>query len=279
MPFIGLSYYQQPIDPNVYNWARATGYSNGDVIKIVSNFVTTLKDNAIWSKFDYIYPFITDKTNNADARTQFTWNLVNAASSSAQLGTWKNSKATGSIDGFKNGENDCFITPVRGETELSASYHISLMTTQSQASTDVIDLSCISSGNEYIYFVIGRNSNQQLAASNSGNFFYNSTSAPFYTGLFSLQANTTGNLAEWWNRGSKIGSNTSYNSTTRSNEKIGIGAALTDSTSVGNATTKTYQFASIGQYLTTPQMGVFYNAVNAMQRQIDYAIGSKRAVV
>lgn len=271
MPFIASSYYSQPIDSNVYNWARATGYANADGVKCLSNFVTSLKDNDIWNKVNYMYPFMTDATTNAGARAQFSYNLVTPTSSS--VATYINNASTGSINGYRNAGSDTFVTPVRGETELSASYHIMLYTTSSAASNDVIDLGIYDGGSEFIYLIMGRNTNQVGCAINGGNTIFPAIST--YTGLFTVQGRTTGTLSEFYVRKTRY-SNSSYNSGLRGNFKIGIGSFLQTSTTALSPTLKTYQFASFGQWLEQYQVNIMNDLVNDLQKNLDYVLGSKR---
>lgn len=271
MPYIGSSYYSQPIDSNVYDWARATGYANADGVRCLSNFVSNLKTNDIWNKINYLYPFMTDKTDNAGARAQFSYNLVTPTSGS--VATYLNNKSTGSIDGYKNAGSDTFVTPIRGETELSASYHIMLYTTSSVAATDQIDLGTYDGGSEFIYLIMGRNSNQLGCAINGGNTIFPANTT--YTGLQTVQGKTTGTLSEYYVRKTRY-SNGSYNSTLRGNFKIGIGSFLQTNTSALSATTKTYQFASFGQWLEQYQVNIMNDLVNDLQKNLDYVLGSKR---
>lgn len=270
MPFIGLSYYEG-LDSNVYNWAQATGYGNADGLRCLSNFVGELKTNDLWNKMKYVYPFMTDSTTGATIRSQFSYNLVNPTS--ASVATYLNNNSSGSINGFKNIGSDTFVTPVRAETELPASYHICLYTTSSAVSNDVIDLGAYDGGSEFIYMILGRNTNQTTFAINGGN-----TITPTFgnsTGLFTMQGITTGTVSEVYVRKTRS-SNASYNSNLRSNQKIGIGSFLQSNVVAINPTLKTYQFASFGDSFTQAEVNTLNDLVNDFQKNLDYVLGSRR---
>lgn len=271
--FTPVSFYEQPLDSNVYDWAQATGYKNADGLFCLSNFVSALKTNDIWNKINYLYPFMTDSTTGATIRSQFSYNLVNPTS--ASVATYLNNNSSGSINGFKNIGSDTFVTPLRAETELSASFHIGIYTNTPVVATDQIDLGAYDGGGEYIYMVLGRNSNQMTYAVNSGNFI--SPANTNYSGSFFMQGKTTGTLSEVYVRKTRY-SNSSYTSTTRSNFKIGIGSFLQTSNTAVSPTTKTYQFASFGQWLEQYQINIYTDLVNDLQKNLDYVLGSRRFV-
>lgn len=269
--FTPVSFYEQPLDSNVYDWAQATGYKNADGLFCLSNFVAACKTNNVWGKMKYVYPFMTDATTNAGARAQFSYNLVTPTS--ASVATYLNNLSSGSINGFRNAGSDTFVTPVRAETELPASYHVMLYTTSSAASTDVIDLGAYDGGSEFIYFIMGRNTNQTSFAINAGNVI--SPAFGNSTGLMTMQGITTGTVSEAYVRKTRS-SNASYNSTLRSNQKIGIGSFLQSNVVAVSPTTKTYQFASFGDNFTQAQVNIMNDLVNDLQKNLDYVLGSRR---
>jgi len=271
--FVATSFYKG-LDSNVYDWSQATGYQNADGLRMLSNFVSNLKDADIWNKINFLYPFMTDKTDNAGARAQFSFNLVTPTS--ASVATYINNTSTGSINGWKNSGTDTFVTPARGETEISASYHISLYTTSSKVN-DTVDAACYDGANEYVYIVTGRGTPTEVLAAINGNNFI-SVGGNINTGLFHVQGNTTGNVSEFYVRTTRY-SNTSYNSTLKSNFKFGVGSLLQTSNTVVAGSPKGFQYTSIGQFLTQAQVNTHHKLVNELQANLDYVLGSKRAVI
>ena len=106
-------------------WIEATNMTNPRIWVAVDEFVSGCKIDTIWSKFSAIYPLITDSTNTATIKNQFSKNLVNTNLYTLAY----NGSSTVGYDGYTNGGIDSYInTNLNPSSSNAAVSHMSFYT-------------------------------------------------------------------------------------------------------------------------------------------------------
>jgi hypothetical protein len=268
-----------PTNTEVINWATATGITTTSLIQAVDDFVSGCKTDNIWTKFDILYPLVTDSTNSSTIKDQFKINLVNTSSFTL---TYTGSSTVG-YGGYTNGGSGAMVgTGFVPSTNLSSSNsaHMGIYTTSTNPGTDVIDAGG-GSGVNYSLIICGRttndNTNQCEVAMVSGQFC-GTTGNSIFTGLFvGTYTNPTAESynTRLWRRGSIVQNDTGTG--TIADRQLSFGAWYYDNT-INNATSKQYQFFSFGDHMTSTDVSNFNTRVNTLQSAVDTIYGTSRAV-
>lgn len=266
---------QDPIDPNAYDWAMAAGIKNDSVIRIVSNFTETLKQQALWGKMVAIWPLVTDSNVNATAKEHFKYNLVNP---NLYKTSYLNNLSTGSFGGWKNAGSDTINLAISPNT-LGSNYCAGYYVISGASTADQIDFGVYDGGGEFMYVISGRNLSggnaQILISPSSAGSAYNATNAGPFTGLFSAGGNGSQGFA--YRRTSLLGGPSAYTATSRGdNNNFGLGSFFQTNNTAISPSTKTYGFCYVSNYLTTAEHGNLANAVNNMQGELDVLFGTTR---
>ena len=127
-----------PTNAEVVAWVTATGITTDSLIEAVDDFVSGCKTDSIWSKFDILYPLVTDSTDTATIKNQFKINLVDTGS----YGLTYTGSSTVGYDGYTNGGSGAIVlTGYVPSTQLASanSAHMAIYTTSGNPGTDVID--------------------------------------------------------------------------------------------------------------------------------------------
>lgn len=269
-----------PANTEVINWATATGITTTSLIQAVDDFVSGCKTDSIWSKFDILYPFVTDSTTTATIKDQFKINLVNTGSFTL---TYTGSSTVG-YGGYTNGGSGAMIgTGYVPSTNLGSvnSAHMGIYTTSTNPGTDVIDAGGGTGGN-FSLMICGRttndNANQCQVAMVSGQYSAPSAGQSIFTGLFvGTYASPTVESynTRLWRRNSSVG--TAVGTGTIADSQLSLGAWYYDNAIV-NPTAKQYQFFSFGDHMTSTNVSNFTTRVNTLQSAVDAIYGTSRAV-
>jgi len=288
------------INTEVINWVEATGMSNQLVWEAVDEFVSGLKTDNVWSKFDAIYPLITDSTSTAVIKDQFSKNLVNT--NLYTLG-YVGSSTVG-YDGYTNGGVDSYInTNLNPSLSIYITHfdreHLSFYTAQNFASTQQGHMGA----HHRFEMGVGTFYNgYSISTTGSSNTTYTTTGdGPFGPGAGSdTQIVTNATSSGWWlssNRRQGPTSQTYVNGNLLiSNDNVGSDGTTLVNTPILLGTvgwrqdapsnfvfpfgfsTLQYSFFSIGDYLTGTDATNAYNRVQTLQEQIDNIFGTSRAV-
>jgi len=288
------------VNTEVVNWVEATGMTNPRVWEAVDRFVSGLKADNVWSKFDAIYPLITDSTSTAVIKDQFSKNLVNTnLYTLAYIGS-----STVGYAGYTNGGVDSYInTNLNPSSSINVTHedreHLSFYTAQNFASTQQGHM-----GAHWKYVVgVGTfNDGYSIHTTGSSNTSYITTgTGPLGPGAGSdTQIVTNATSSGWWlssltNQGTTSQAYVNGNLLLSNNDIIGgeptkvntpillgtVGWRQDDPTNFVfpfGFSTLQYSFFSIGDYLTGTDATNAYNRVQTLQEQIDDIFGTSRAV-
>ena len=269
-----------PTNAEVVAWAAATGITTDALIEAVDDFVSGCKTDGIWSKFDVVYPFVTDSTDTATIKDQFKYNLVDTNS----YGLSYTGSSTVGYGGYTNGGTGAMVgTGYNPSTDLGSTsdVHYALYTNSGNPGTDVIDLGG-GGGSTFSYLICGRttpaNSNQCEVVIVQGQSC-GTTGNSIFTGLFvGTYANPTieSYNTRLWRRGSIVQNDTGTSGNI-ANTMLGIGCFYYGN-SIINPTSKTYQFFSAGDHLDSTDVANFTTRVDNLQTAVDAIYATSRAV-
>jgi hypothetical protein len=265
-----------PANAEVVAWASSTGITTQAVLEAVDAFVTGCKSDSIWTKFDAIYPFITDSADSNTRKTQFTYNLVNPATFTA---TFYGASSTYGYDGYTNGGSGHrmgtgFIPSTDAD---SSDFSIGIYTTTPIPVSDQVDFGSGNGGN-YSYLTAGRSSTQQIGTlANNLQRVDNSANATTSTGLVHANLNISTQVRSLYSRGTARGSNGGSLGGGVSDADLSVGTFYYGG-SILNASTKKYQFAFIGTFFDATQAADLNTRVDNLQTAIDAIYSTSRAV-
>lgn len=301
MPFIPLTSYQQPLDPDVYEWANTADYKNGDAKKILSEFVYNLKTfsstsgSFIWDNTDLIFPMLTDKTTSTDTINQFKYSLKpSSLTSSIQLtaGVSVSSSVAGyrAIRTTANNLGSMWLLPVAGRNTdglpaLSSSYHIVYHHSTETAPNNELDFGANDTNNFYIqgtsFRTDGGVQEQYVRVSTSADVYYASPpSTAQKAGFFALGGTTAPANAGYWLSNNVYYRNTSYDPNSKPRIRIAIGAFNLSSTGYNfgfaNCSNKFFQYVATGKALDEVTLKTYRVFCNDLQAKLNYALDVKQ---
>lgn len=256
-------YYNSAYSNEANTYLYSTQITGTTQVSAINTLINGLKANNLWSKMKAVYPFVTDKTLQADMAAQMKFNLVNPQDTDAAFrlafsGGWTYS-TNGAQPNGTNGYADTKLVP--SGTTAQNSLHIS-----AYLRTDITQNSVVIGGYDgvvetsiyprftgnIIYSAINSNTSASAGASSSslGNFIASR--------LISTQENTyIGNTK-------LTRTQSSLNNLTRS---IFIGAL----NYLGGAnvySSRQTSFASIGDGLTDAEAALLYQLVQQFQTDL-----------
>lgn len=304
MPFLALTSYQQPIDPDVYEWANLANYQNGDAKKILSEFVNNLKTfivtsgSFIWDNTDLIFPMLTDQTVSANVINQFKYSVKpSSLTSSIELtsGVSISGSAFGGYRAIRTTANtlgSMWLLPVAGRNAdglpaLSSSYHIVYHQNTSTAPNNELDFGANDNTNLYIqgssFRTDGANLEQYCRVSTNSDVYYVSPPATAQrSGFFGLGGVTSPANAGYWFSNNVYYRNTAYDPNAKPRIRIAIGGFNLSSTGYNfgfaNLSNKTFQYVSVGKSLDKLNLEQYRLFCNTLQAKLGYALGTSRTV-
>lgn len=278
-------------DSNAIDFFNATGIENVSLKNAINSFVFSMKSASLWDKMRVIYPFVTDSTDQNTIVNQLKYNLVNTAlysgsiinDASVSFGYSGLTTDSGSSVGTATWMDTGYI-PL-DETGASGSFHTSIYTTSTGVPTNTADMgSANSTPTRRTYMQIGTN----LSGGNTTKLAYmrgavqatttSAAKAGFYVATYDL----TGSNSIYTNlfaSGSSIASTGTQSSDTVSLLKVAIGGnRFVGDAFISNRASKTYQFASMGDYLTPAEVATFNTIVYKLQSDVDAIYSTTRFV-
>jgi hypothetical protein len=253
-------------DQDVRNFVNATGITNNDTIGALDTFVTTLKNDGIWTKLYSLYPFVggTQQTNK--------YNLVNTGSYMLGFtGSWVyNDNGV-----FANGTNtfaDTSFIPTSSVSDYVKNSSLSVYTRTNTTSSgydmgsegviggiDVVRTYFISKGggNKAQYDIA---LTQLISAADvTGSGFWTATVSGSGTNNQRIFRNGTSIANQTNNPAANLGSNNSIYIAANNNRGTGANAFTSES----------YSLASIGKGLTDSEAASYNTAVQTFQSSLN----------
>ena len=281
-------------DSNAEEFFAATGISNTALKTAVNSFVLSMKSASLWDKMNVIYPFVTDSTDQNTIVNQLKYNLVNTSlytgsifnNASVSFGYGGLTTNSGSLTAATATYMDTGYV-VSNETGLSGSFHISVYTNSPASTNNVIDMGAFqSSPTRRTYMQIGTvlfNGNATKLAYMRGVIQANSSGSADKAGLYVGTYDLTGSNSIYTNlfsSGSSIASTGTQSSDTVSTLPLAIGCARIGAsvTNVTSFTGKTYQYSSMGEFLTPAEVASYNTIVYKLQSDVDAIFGTSRFV-
>jgi len=261
-------------DADAYAYNTATTLTATTQTVALNEFVLDLKGANIWTKFNALYPMITDKVTQVDIANQMKFNLKNPVDSN---GAFRLSYPSGigsitfSSNGMAgngtNGYADTFLSP--SSTLSNGNTHISIYSRTNSAS-GVGDIGVVTGtgGNGYLSINLrwsdGNLYSDQYNFNTNRITIGNANSEGFYIGT-----RTTTNLFKVFKNGTQFGTtNTNVstpNTSTITNTIFIANLNVNGSPASGNYSQRQYSFASIGSGLTDLESQLFYQIVEKYQ--------------
>jgi hypothetical protein len=249
-------------DQNVKNFVNATGITNYDTINALDTFVTTLKNDGIWTKLYSLYPFVggTQQTNK--------YNLINTGSYLlAFTGSWVYSN-----EGvFANGTNtyaDTSFSPTSSVSDYTKNSSLSLYVRTNTTSSGY-DMGCESDVGlvTRAYFISkgGGNKAQYDIGLNQLISAADVTGSGFWTATVS---GSGGNNQRIFRNGTSVANKTN-NITDCPTVPIYLAANNFRNTGVNAFTSESYSLASIGKGLTDSEAAAYNTAVQTFQSSLN----------
>ena len=250
-------YYNSAYSNEANTYLYSTQITGTTQVSAINTLINGLKANNLWTKMKAVYPFVTDKTLQADMAAQMKFNLVNPQDSDAAFRLAFSGGWTYSTNGAQpNGTNGYADTKINPSTVFGNRLQsFSLYTPISNSATNVLAGSSNGADTTQFYNPIGQYNLQGVA-------FVKSTQMS--NGLVLMTA--TANDVTAFEKGVKLGSwaGTTYNAI---NINYYIGARNNNSTADLYAN-RQYSFAHIGTNLTDAEAALFYSLVQQFQTDL-----------
>lgn len=254
-------------DQNVKNFVNATGITNYDTINALDTFVTTLKNDGIWTKLYSLYPFVggTQNTNRV--------NLINTASYNLGFsGSWvynDNGISSNGIDAWA----DTSFYPSGSVTDyvINSSMAVFVRTDTTSSGYDMgAETNSPSPGIVRNYFI-----SKNAASTAQYDIGLNALTTPSaVTGSGFWVATVSGsdsNNQRIYRNGTNLASKTNLIGTHQTpTSSIAIaannrGGGFVPSPGPNSFTSESYSLASIGKGFTNTQASTYNTAVQAFQ--------------
>jgi hypothetical protein len=258
------------VDPDAQAFITAAAITDPTQQAAINTLVVDLKGYSIWTKMKAIYPFVTDKTVEADIKSQMKFNLKDPRDLDAAFRLFWNGGGSWSANGYTpngtNGWADTFLIP---NTSLAnSSGHLSVYS-RTNISGTFYDLGCSSGTGAADNSLISRWIDNKFY-SQYGTPTYPNTANTDSRGLFIANRNSATNTTGYKN-GIKV-IDTAQTSSQLSIVKLVLGAINVQFSGLANYSPRQYAFASIGDGLTDTEAANFYTAVQAFQTTLNRQI-------
>jgi hypothetical protein len=256
-------YYNSAYSNEANTYLYSTQITGTTQVSAINTLINGLKANNLWSKMKAVYPFVTDKSLQADMAAQMKFNLVNPQDTDAAFRLAFSGGWTYSTNGAQpNGTNGYADTKLNPTTAINKdNSHISFY-----SRTNVSLYSDMGSGNgNGTAFVLSLRYdalNAQLGMI-GGLYPTNAiTSAQSIATGFGILSRTSSTLLKLFRNSTLLGSNT-VTSGSVSSQTIYIGGV--NDTLFPEYSSKQVAFSSIGDGLTDAEAALFYQLVQQFQ--------------
>ena len=252
-------YYNSSYSNEANTYLYSTQITGTTQVSAINTLINGLKANNLWSKMKAVYPFVTDKTLQADMAAQMKFNLVNPQDTDAAFRLAFSGGWTYSTNGAQpNGTNGYADTKLNPSISLStSSAHLSFYSRTNSPS----------SGYTGYELAIGHYS---LITQFQGNTFYsNLEGAGAYNGSYTstnglghfIASRINNTTTQGFKNGSKV-INVTQNST------LVNGNLLISSRGGGNYSDKQTAFATIGDGLSDAEAALLYQLIQQYQTDL-----------
>jgi hypothetical protein len=252
-------------DQNVKNFVNATGIQNADTISALDTFVTTLKNDGIWTKLYALYPFVGggQDTNRVNLIDTGSYNL-------GFTGSWAYSDNGISSNGTDTWANT-FFNPTSSVSDYARNSSLAVFT-RTDSTSSGYDMGAELNGTYRTYFI----------SKNTGNTsqydvgFDSLTTPSAVTGSGFWVASVSGSSSDnqkIFRNATKL-ANKTYTSdvTFVPSTSIAIAAnhviTFGGSTTVNAFTSESYSLASIGKGFTDGEVSLYNTAVQSFQTSL-----------
>jgi hypothetical protein len=259
-----------PVDPDAQAFITAAAITDPTQQAAINTLVVDLKGYSIWTKMRALYPFVTDKTVEADIKSQMKFNLKDPRDLDAAFRLTWHGGGTWTANGYQpNGINGYADTKLNPSSILTnGNNHISYYSRTNQAASNTVEMG-VFSNNGFFGPALGARRTSDLFQYYNGNtttLVVTTSSNTNSTGHF------IGNILSSTNRktyknGTLSGTNTNNVSNVVANTLFGTGIYL----GAGNISdvfqgvfgysTKQCAFASIGDGLLDSEANNLYLCV------------------
>jgi hypothetical protein len=250
-----------PVDPDAQAFITAAAITDPTQQAAINTLVVDLKGYSIWTKMNAIYPFVTDKTVEADIKSQMKFNLKDPRDLDVAFRLLWNGGGSWTANGYTpNGINGFADTKFIPSINANLNSHSLSYYSRTNSNATEVEIGSSTSTVDYDLLEIRTSGTTYFIINNGAPFtsVSDSNSQGFYLGN-----RTALNDIDGWKNGVKLINGTSA-SVARSTVSLTLGA-LNGGASRLYYSTKQCSFSSIGDGLTDAEALNFYTAVQAFQ--------------
>ena len=253
-------YYNSSYSNESNTYLYSTQITGTTQVSAINTLINGLKANNLWTKMKAVYPFVTDKTLQADMAAQMKFNLVNPQDSDAAFRLAFSGGWTYSTNGAQpNGTNGYADTKLVPSTSLStSSAHLSFYSRTNSPSGGYTGYELANGHYALITQFQGNKFYPNLEAGGSYAAVYTSTNGLGHF-IASRLNNTT---VQGFKNGLKVVDSALASSLAASS------LSISSRSGVGNYSDKQAAFASIGDGLTDAEALALYNLIQQFQTDL-----------
>jgi len=250
-------------DSDAQAFITAAAITNETQKAAINTLVTDLKGYSIWTKMKALYPFVTDKTVEADIKSQMKFNLKDPRDLDVAYRLLWNGGGSWTANGYQpNGINGSAQTKLIPSSILSInSKHVSIYSRTNTATG--FDIMSHTIGPVVPYDILSLRATIYFPNEIAYSFneaYPNSSGSNLNSSGFYISTRTTSNAKKLYKNNSVLSTASSASSTQPTNQYI-IGSDSRNE----SFSNRQYAFASIGDGLTDAEAANFYTAVQAFQ--------------
>jgi hypothetical protein len=253
-------YYNSAYSNEANTYLYSTQITGTTQVSAINTLINGLKANNLWTKMKAVYPFVTDKTLQADMAAQMKFNLVNPQDTDAAFRLAFSGGWTYSTNGAQpNGTNGYADTKLVPSTSLStSSAHLSFYSRTNSPSGGYTGYELANGHYALITQFQGNKFYPNLEAGGSYAAVYTSTNGLGHF-IASRLNNTT---VQGFKNGLKVVDSALASSLAASS------LSISSRSGVGNYSDKQAAFASIGDGLTDAEALALYNLIQQFQTDL-----------
>ena len=253
-------YYNSSYSNESNTYLYSTQITGTTQVSAINTLINGLKANNLWTKMKAVYPFVTDKTLQADMAAQMKYNLVNPQDTDAAFRLAFSGGWTYSTNGAQpNGTNGYADTKLVPSTSLStSSAHLSFYSRTNSPSGGYTGYELANGHYALITQFQGNKFYPNLEAGGSYAAVYTSTNGLGHF-IASRLNNTT---VQGFKNGLKVVDSALASSLAASS------LSISSRSGVGNYSDKQAAFASIGDGLTDAEALALYNLIQQFQTDL-----------
>jgi hypothetical protein len=245
------------LDPDAQAFITAAAITNPTQQAAINTLVVDLKGYNVWSKMKALYPFVTDKTVEADIKSQMKFNLKDPRDLDVAFRLTWNGGGSWTANGYQPNGINGFANTFLQQSLINSNGHLSYYS-RTLAVGVQIEMGCWD-GTSFPLFILRP----------SANFVFGNNALSFTTTTdargFWLGTKRANNDREIYKNNISESTNTTNDANASKNINIYIGARNINNFSIDFPSNKQTAFSSIGDGLTDTEAANFYTAVQAFQ--------------